>query len=537
MSIPVYFKNMSKRENSNDRFSITGMTAVNVLFKAGTSITRPSLEIQVDNTTDVVTYSQFNEVYIPSFDRYYFIRDWQNRGRKMICSCEVDVLASFWNDYKDQTFYIERCSQAVNQNLPDSNYPTAGGYGGYAATYQNPLSVISNTAYGCYVVGIINDNGGVGGIDYYAMGYMSFIRFLSQIFTITNFGTFSDITDDVAKVIINPFQYIASCLWFPFEVSALNTAGFLDTGQTTVKMGYWNLSLGSGFNVYPFDSVVLNTQYSIVTSITVHKHPDASTDRTYLNLAPYSKYYLYYYPFGMIDLDPLELYNYSTIYALTSVDMRSGMGILRLCTQYSGTGATSYDTGTPFKVINTQVGVEIGVASLKYYMPTSAPQIVGNIAVGLGQFGGFSGFMDKLAGSAIAGAADIAKFFGADPGAVSDVKEALADTGHMFSSGDIGNIASSAISARNTAECLGMTGAISFMNKQTMCFIHKYLQTVNTNVADIGYPTCITRALSSFTSAGFVLCSNAHPQISRATLYEKQKLTSILNSGFYITGS
>ena len=537
MSFPVYFKNINKRENSNESFSITGMTAVNCIMKSGTSLTRPVFEIQVDNNTDVVTYSQYNEAYIPSFDRFYFIRDWQLRGRHMLCYMEIDTLASFWNDIKSQSFYIERSTAFVNSGVPDRMYPTHGGSHGYAYSQKNPLSVVNDSAYGCYIMGVITDNGTVGGITYYAMPYTSFIRFCTKIFEITNFGDFTDITDDVAKIMINPFQYIASCMWLPFEISALNTAGFLDSDTNTVEMGYWNLILGSTFKVYPLDDVALNVQYSVITTITVHKHPSAGSTKTYLNLAPYSKYSLYYYPFGMIDIDPMDLASLSTFYALTSVDLRTGMGILRLCDTYSGSAAASYDTQTPFKVLTAQVGVEIGVASLKYYMPTNVTQVVANVAVGMQSYGGMGGFMDKLVGTAVAGAADVAQFFGADPDAVAGVKNALAENGFMFSGNDIGNLASSAVTARNTAECLGMTGAISFLNKQTLVMMHKYLNLVDQNPADNGYPTCTIKALTDFTSAGFVLCSNAHPKVSRATLAEKRILTNMLNSGFYVTGS
>ena len=534
MSIPVYFKNVNKRENSNDRFSIVGMTPVNVIFKAGTSITHPSFEIQVDNTTDVVTYSQFNEVYVQSFDRYYFIRDWVNKGRKMICSCEVDVLASFWNDIKDQTFYIERSTQAYNPDLPDGMYPTTGGYFGQAYTATSPLKPAA-ASQGCFCIGIINNTGGVGGIDYYFMSYLVFNTFCQRLFNISNFGTFTDITDDVAKVIINPFQYITSCMWIPFDTNyLLNTMGYV-TSTTSVKMGYWTMSLG--VTAYYLNTSELMPSINCLNTLTVHKHPQASTIGNYLNLAPYSKYYLYYYPFGMIDIDPHELMHLSDMYAVTSLDLRSGQGILRLASGYTGSSAADYGTSNPFKVVTAQIGVEIGVASLKYYVPTGASQIVANVAVGSGSYGGFTGFMDKLAGSAIAGAADIAQYFGADPGAVSDVKEALADTGYMLSGKDLGNIASSAITARNTAECLGMTSAISFLNNQQMVFVHKYLYSTAINPDNAGRPACALLALTTFTAAGFVLCSNAHPQVSRATLYEKRQITNMLNSGFYVTGS
>ena len=531
MSIPVYFKNVNKRENSNDRFSIVGLTPVNVIFKAGTSITHPSFEIQVDNTTDVVTYSQYNEVYVQSFDRYYFIRDWVNKGRKMICSCEVDVLASFWNDIKDQTFYIQRSTQAYNPDLPDGMYPTVGGYNTSVGSSANPLGVSTATSYGCFVVGVINNQGGLGGVDYYIMSYLVFITFCQKLFNISNFGTFTDITDDVAKLIINPFQYITQCFWLPWEPGTIHALGYT-TSTTNVYMGYWTLALGA--TCYYLDNSTLSPSYTSVMNIPVHKHPSAATRGNYLNLAPYSKYSLYFYPFGMIDLDPLELYSYSTIYAVCSVDLRSGMGVLRLSTTYTGTGAASYNTDTPFKVVTAQVGVEIGVASLKYYMPAGKSDIVANVAVGLDSYGGVNGLFDRIGNTIAQGLMDYASDRGISNEFIDSLQ--LSESGNMISGKDLSNIVSSAVTARNTAECLGMTAAISFLNQHKLCVLHKYLSIPIAN-DDIGRPAGAALALTTFTAAGFVLCSNAHPQVSRATLYEKRMVTNMLNSGFYVTGS
>ena len=112
----------------------------------------------------------------------------------------------------------------------------------------------------------------------------------------------------------------------------------------------------------------------------------------------------------------------------------------------------------------------------------------------------------------------------------------LSESGNMISGRDVSNIVSSAVTARNTAECLGMTSAISFLNQHKFCVLHKYL-TISQASDDIGRPAGAPLALTSFTAAGFVLCSNAHPQVSRATLYEKRMLTNMMNSGFYVSGS
>ena len=403
MSIPVYFKNVNKRENSNDRFSIVGMTSVDCILKAGTSLTHPVLEIQVDNTTDVVTYSQYNEAYIQSFDRYYFIRDWQMKGRKMLCYCEVDVLASFWNDIKDQTFYISRSSQAINPDIPDGMACTMSGYLNQSYYQTSPLSVSGPTSYGSFIVAIISSTGSLGGITYFVMSYLTFTQFCANLFNISTFGTFTDITTDVAKVIVNPFQYVASCVWLPFDVNDIRNAT-TTTATTTIQLGYYSMTLNA--SVYELDA--LSPYYSTLSTISIHKHPDASTTRKYLNLAPYSKYSLFYYPFGYIDLDPLDLYRLTEFYIITNVDLRTGMAICKIAGSFTGTGASSYDTTNEFKILTAQVGVEVGVASLKYYLPQGKSDIVANVAVGLDSYGGIPGLFDRIGNTIAQGIMDYA---------------------------------------------------------------------------------------------------------------------------------
>lgn len=530
MSIPVYFKNVNKRENSNDRFSIVGMTSVDCILKAGTSLTHPVLEIQVDNTTDVVTYSQYNEAYIQSFDRYYFIRDWQMKGRKMLCYCEVDVLASFWNDIKDQTFFISRSSQATNPDLPDGMTATMGGYINSSQYTRSPLSVSDATSYGSFIVAIISKNGSLGGISYYLMSYLTFTSFCVKLFNISNFGTFTGITDDVAKVIVNPFQYVSSCIWLPFNVNDIR-ATTTNTATTTVDMGYWSMTLTA--SVYTLDA--LSPIYNTYQAFDIHRHPSASTTNTYLNLAPYSKYSLYFYPFGFIDLDPLDLYRISKLYCIVNVDLRTGMAVLKLAGALTGSTTADYDTTSQFKVLSAQVGVEIGVASLKYYLPQGKSDIVANVAVGLDAYGGIPGLFDRIGNTVAQGIMDFAADRGIDNDFVNSLQ--LSESGNMVSGKDVSNIVSSAVTARNTAECLGMTGAISLMNKQQIVFVHRYLQIANRNIDNVGTPTYAALALTAFTVAGFIMCSNAHPQVSRATLTEKRMLTNMLNSGFYVVGS
>lgn len=90
------------------------------------SIMTPRIVIQYvpddeSETGGFTNPTEFNYFYIPQFQRSYFVTDVVVINDKLLeIGGSVDVLESFWNDYKDADALIERSETSWNTLLNDS---------------------------------------------------------------------------------------------------------------------------------------------------------------------------------------------------------------------------------------------------------------------------------------------------------------------------------------------------------------------------------------------------------------------------------
>ena len=83
-------------------------------LKEDCSILKPSVILQIDS------FPTFNYVYIPSFNRYYFVVGITSiKNGLWQIDCAVDVLESYGSDIKSNTALLERQQNIYNQYLPD----------------------------------------------------------------------------------------------------------------------------------------------------------------------------------------------------------------------------------------------------------------------------------------------------------------------------------------------------------------------------------------------------------------------------------
>ena len=100
---------------------------------------------------------------------------------------------------------------------------------------NNPFA--SSIANGYYVVGVINnDANSVGAVSYYVMTNTEFRAFSAKLLSSTDYlGSISDISEQLTKVLFNPFSYISSCIWIPVQPP---TSG----NVTTIPVGWWEVA-------------------------------------------------------------------------------------------------------------------------------------------------------------------------------------------------------------------------------------------------------------------------------------------------------
>lgn len=109
MEIRLY-KSFVKKENSTKRPSGTP-DVKNVRLKEETSVIAPTFLLSSYDST-------FNYLYVPRWDRYYFVTDCTlNIDGLYELSCNCDRLASFKDSIGSYTCFIERCSNAGGVNI------------------------------------------------------------------------------------------------------------------------------------------------------------------------------------------------------------------------------------------------------------------------------------------------------------------------------------------------------------------------------------------------------------------------------------
>ena len=100
----------------------------------------------------------FNYVYIPVFNRYYFVDNIVSvRNRLWRISMSVDVLMSFKEQILKQYGFVKRNEFSYNQNLVDDKVPTQNNpiinYYEVQNTILNPRSAYDGFAFVLTVLG------------------------------------------------------------------------------------------------------------------------------------------------------------------------------------------------------------------------------------------------------------------------------------------------------------------------------------------------------------------------------------------------
>lgn len=323
----VDFYNFNKRPNSTKQPSVNDSTLVEfttVQLKENTSFLNPVLlippNITVNNVSVQFNPVMFNYAYIPAWSRYYFVRDWVYLNSVWECTLVPDPLASFKTSIGQTSAYVLRSASTYDGTIIDTFYPAKSDV---EIVKVNVASSYYNIAPsgGTYVLGCVNyDNvGKVGAISYYALTQSLFntvMNFLFQDSIYIDSGI-DEISDGLFKSMFNPFQYIVSCVWFPFAIESFGSQA------RTVKVGYWEIT-GTSSAV-----LVSNIAQTTYITATITDHPQISRG-AYLNRSPYTKLTLFIPPFGCIPIDTNFLTIGKYLYSEVIVDHITGQATIRV---------------------------------------------------------------------------------------------------------------------------------------------------------------------------------------------------------------
>lgn len=106
-------------------------------FRSEQNITSPVITIDVTAENPV---PEFNYVYIPMFNRYYFVTGYEVLRRNLWnIYLEVDVLMSYKTGIKSLRAIVDRNENTYNETIPDKNRVFKSGYDVVVENVSNNL--------------------------------------------------------------------------------------------------------------------------------------------------------------------------------------------------------------------------------------------------------------------------------------------------------------------------------------------------------------------------------------------------------------
>ena len=345
MAIMVRLFQMVKDQNSTRRPAGAGNPyACNL--KDATSIVNPTLIFDFGKTDYP---SGFNYVQIETFEnRCYWIDDWEYNRGLWYAHCHVDALASWRGDIGGSTQYILRAAADYNGNIMDKLYPTLASQYFSTTQYNTPVFNVETFRDGSFVVGIINDQQPTtgGGVTYYIMSNNDMAQFREMLLSSVDWLDIdpSEVSNNLSKALINPYQYITTCLWLPYTP----TAGSLEK----MRLGWWTFDLYlNTLNAQGY------TQLATRSLRGIEQHPQSDERGGYLNLAPFTRRWISVWPWGCFSLDTTIIAQSTQIDLDVWVDEITGQGLLYIY-------AVKERSRVLVDIKQTQIGVNIPISQI-----------------------------------------------------------------------------------------------------------------------------------------------------------------------------
>lgn len=484
------YKQFAKKENSTKVPSSGTLTlGLQGILKEPCSIMTPVIKIErlpADAIPGDYTYARWVQA-----DRYYFIEDWVWVDGLWEVHMKEDVLATFKTEIGNSTEYVLRTDSTTDFNgeITDTTYPATTDVETETVVYNNVFT--SDLTVGCYIVGIISggDTQAVGAISYFLMTSSQFGALKEKLFSDDNLEIMGiidaggqtivqDLSQEVLKTLYNPYQYIVSCMWFPFPENLITNK----TSVSAIKIGWWEYNL-SGYRLYAQTVEVAEQRMQFTL------HPQANTRGSYLNYAPYSKRSLVG-RFGIVALDSFNYLPGDTIDVAYTIDLvtgqcRTNIGRMRN-NAYDLMTERHFLLGVPIQI--AQVGTDyLGTAVSAI---NTIPQIMGGAISGLAS--GKGAIMGAIAGGA--------------SGVYNTIQSAMPQV-----------------------ETSGSNGSFLSAGYQTHV-VSQFFKIVDEDIAHRGRPLCELRQLNTLT--GFILCAEGEIDISCYD-NERKEIVKYLTDGFF----
>lgn len=348
----VTFYNFTKEENSTKRPS--DGTLFDCQIKRGSGLMNPAIELNIGLTQA----PEFNYCYIPDFRRFYYVTEWYFDTGFWTASLSCDVLATYRSEIGSADLYALRSAGNWDGRIVDRLYPTKAGCSfnkNAITTIWNDGSYTQGVFKGYYVVGLTSNNGDFGSLRYCLMGETTLKALCNYLTSDTllsaNNITMQDASTELIKNIVDPIQYIKSCIFLPLKSA---DADRIPTLSDDLYVYDWPINMPGTTDPYLAFYIRPNApRLTITRTVNIPKHPQTTSRGEYVNLSPYTNLTLHIAPFGIIELDTTVTSNATTLDIEIEVDLPSGLGVLDVkC------------NGTLLNTVTAQIGVPIQLSQI-----------------------------------------------------------------------------------------------------------------------------------------------------------------------------
>lgn len=344
------FYQFAKRTNSTKRPS--GGQEFGIDLKAPCNIIDPEIKIATQNDP-----TGYNYCYLPTFSRYYWVKNWTYADGLWAASLTVDTLASYRDQIGYSTEYVVRSSAKYNGTISDGLYPATAEVRSVTSAFQGGFS--ETISGGFFVIGFIaKAANSIGAITYVVLTPGNAKKLSAKLLTDISYLSIdnAEISDSLTKVLFNPYQYIVSCNYFPFDVAELTAhlplVSSVDVGWWSVDVPCWILGAD-------------NNNLTKSVSVGIPKHPQAASRGGYCNASPYTDYTIFLQPFGVIPLDASKLWGADTLSIQYVVDIFTGDSIVRVFTDAAQlVHETTAKLGVPIQLSNIAFDIPSGSGGL-----------------------------------------------------------------------------------------------------------------------------------------------------------------------------
>ncbi len=474
MAITAAFGTFSKKVNSTKQCNSWSLVS-SINLKQPCSIMKPAIKLLFNGNP-----TSYNYCYIAHFNRYYYVSDWVSITADIWeAQCTVDPMAAWKSYIIGGSHYVLRSASEYDEDIVDTLYPMTGNVSYGDTTGTSPFSTGSITT----LIGIINNEASYkwGAATLYGMSSMgSLMKYMlgdlneaNNIFTGIEsiWTTIQDplVQEGISRSLANPGQFFTESYILPYEPDYAQTGARL-------KAGYLTLPSGITGNIVSKDATLKSLGNPV--TLTLPDHPQAATRGKYLNLDPYSRYWLYLGPFGTYPIDSSRVYNDRTI----------------TCDVWG-----DFNGNVACKIMIGGVMADVLYANVKVSIPVGQTTMDVTNAVGAGTTIAMGAMRTAIGDPAgvIAGASGIASV-------------AEAQMPRLMSKGNQGTFV-------NVFDSFMAYGEF-----------HEIVDDMNT---ERGRPLCQVKTLSSL--SGFCMCADAEVE-APCSKAEADIINGYLNSGFYI---